>query len=151
VQTQQFVAGEVLMLSGDPPDFRDVELPLPLANGGVVLLSDEAVALRRAACRRYVEARTELQGAASLLQDWFAAQRSAHKSELRNAIESVIAQHGQPGKTVQWGRFCDLVRTECGMAASTRDYGDKTIQRTVRAIVSKEDKSDIADMSDMSC
>jgi hypothetical protein len=73
VQTQQFHAGDVVTLSGDPPDFRDLELPLPLADRGVVLLPDEAVALRRDACRRYAEARADLPGAASLLHDWFAA------------------------------------------------------------------------------
>jgi hypothetical protein len=72
VQTQQFRSGDVVTLSGgDPPDFRASELPLPLADGGVVLLPDEAVALRGDACRRYAEARAELPGAPSLLRDWF--------------------------------------------------------------------------------
>jgi hypothetical protein len=71
VQTQQFRAGEVATLSGDPPDFRSLELPLPPAGGGIVLLPEEPVALWRDACRRYVVARAELPGAASLLRDWF--------------------------------------------------------------------------------
>jgi hypothetical protein len=61
-----------------------------------------------------------------------------HKRELRRAIKSAIAQHGYPGRTVQWQRFCDLVRAECSVTAATRGYGDKTIKRTVQAIAAEE-------------
>jgi hypothetical protein len=75
VQTQQFRAGEVVTLSSNPPDFRPLGLPLPPAGGGIILLPDaEAMALRRDACRRYLEARTGLPGAASLLRNWFSAE-----------------------------------------------------------------------------
>jgi hypothetical protein len=56
-----------------------------------------------------------------------------------------------PGKEVPWGRFCDDVRKECKVAATTRGYGDRSIARTVRRIAAERDKSDIADMSDISC
>jgi hypothetical protein len=73
MQTQQFRTGEVVMLGGDPPDFRAVKLPLPLADGRTVRILPAIMALRRDACRRYVEARVELPGAASLLSEWFGA------------------------------------------------------------------------------
>ena len=75
VRTQHFRAGQVVTLSGDPPfDFQPLGLPLPPAGGGIILLPEEAVALRRDACRRYAEARAELPGAAGLLREWFSAE-----------------------------------------------------------------------------
>jgi hypothetical protein len=149
VQNREFADVEVVYLGDDPPEFRPLEFT-PLS-GGVILLPDaEALALRRSACRRYVEARAELLGAASLLRDWFAVQPRARKPELVKAVQSVIEQHGHPCKTVPWQRFCDFVRTQCGVTASTRGYGDKTIKRTVQELWSEQDKSDIGDMSDMS-
>jgi hypothetical protein len=106
-QTRLFGAGEVLLLGGDPPDFRPLELP-SLPAGGITLFPDnEALALRRGACRRYGEARSELPGAAGLLRDWFATQpeaAGADNREFREAILSVIHEHGRPGKTVLWKR-----------------------------------------------
>jgi hypothetical protein len=75
--------------------------------------------------------------------------RGERDPTLHRVIEHVIEQHGHPGKAVPWKRFCDLVRTRCSVTANTRGYGDKTIGRAVLAI--GRDKSDIADMSAMSC
>jgi hypothetical protein len=70
--------------------------------------------------------------------------------ELRAAIEAALKTLGRPGREAPWGRFCDYVRSECHVAAKARGYGDKSIQRIMRAIAAEQDKSDIADMSDMS-
>jgi len=70
VQNRQFASGEVVTLSGDPPDFR----PFQLTPDAILVPDAEVLALRRGACRRYAEARAELTGAAGLLHDWFAAE-----------------------------------------------------------------------------
>jgi hypothetical protein len=66
--------------------------------------------------------------------------QSSAKPALRGSIQSLIEQHGCPGKSVQWARFCDLVRTQCGVTAKTRGYGDKSIERAVRALLAEQDK-----------
>jgi hypothetical protein len=69
VQNRQFASGEVITLSGDRPDFR----PFQLTPGAYLVSDAELLFLGREACRRYVEARAELPGAAGLLRDWFGA------------------------------------------------------------------------------
>ena len=71
--------------------------------------------------------------------------------ELCPAIQAAIKQHGYPGKSVQWARFCDHVRALCNVSANTRGYSDKSITRAVRRLMAGQDKTDIADRSDMSC
>lgn len=53
---------------------------------------------------------------------------------LRAAIETVLTTLGTPGKQVPWQRFCDVVRSECGVAAATRGYGDRSIARAVKEV-----------------
>jgi hypothetical protein len=90
VQTLQFRAGEVVTLGGDPPDFRPLGLPLLPAGGGIILLPEETVALRRSACRRYAQARAELPGVAGLLRDWFTAARSRLQSTRKGRVPQPI-------------------------------------------------------------
>jgi hypothetical protein len=66
--------------------------------------------------------------------------QSSVKPALRSSIQTVIKQRGYPGKSVQWARFCDFVRTQCGVTVKTRGYGDKSIERAVRAVAAEQDK-----------
>jgi hypothetical protein len=88
VQNRQFASGEVVTLSGDPPDFR----PFQLTPGAILVPYAEVLFLSRGACRRYAEARAEVPGAALLLRDWFAAE--AAETNAANAVEQQPL-HGQ--------------------------------------------------------
>jgi hypothetical protein len=69
------------------------------------------------------------------------------RAALRAAVEKVRAELGEPGKSrkAPWARFCDRVRTDCGISESPppRGFGDKSIQRAVKVIRGEQDKSDI--------
>ncbi len=69
VMKGHFAATEVAGLCGDPPDFQ----PVQLSPGDYLVPDGEALFLTRAACRRYIEARTELPGGPGLIRDWFVA------------------------------------------------------------------------------
>jgi hypothetical protein len=61
-------------------------------------------------------------------------------SRLRAAVQSALQTFGTPGRTVQWKPFCDRIRAECQVTAQTRGYGDRSIQRVVKATSPKTDK-----------
>lgn len=69
VMTGHFTAAEVTNLYGDPADFQ----PVQLSPGDYLVPDGEALFLTRTACRRYIEARTELPGGPGLIRDWFVA------------------------------------------------------------------------------
>jgi hypothetical protein len=156
---------EGLVLSGEPPFF----LPFgPVAPGGI-LADPEWLILRREACERYLR-KSSLQRAPGLLRDWFPETEVAKpviphpipphpippKKErpvnptLRAAVENAVKSHGPPGKSLSWKTFCDSVRSICGVQPNTRGYGDKSIERAVRAIKAEQDKHDKSDMSQKS-
>jgi len=93
VQNRRFAPGEVVILSGDPPDFQ----PFQLTPDAILVPDAEVLALRSEACRRYAEARAELPGAAGLLRDWFAAKAatSTAADPPREAIARPPAAHGR--------------------------------------------------------
>jgi hypothetical protein len=76
--------------------------------------------------------------------------RPAVNPTLRAAIENAENSHGTPGKSVPWKTFCDSVRSICGVQPNARGYGDKSIERAVRAIKAEQDKHDKSDMSQKS-
>jgi hypothetical protein len=73
--------------------------------------------------------------------------KSSVPAALRAAIKKVRTELGEPGKSPKapWKRFCDQVRTERGISESPppRGFGDKSIQRTVKAVRGEQDKPDI--------
>jgi hypothetical protein len=75
-QSRQFVAGEVLTLSGNPPALR----PFQPTVGKILVPDAELFFLARGGCRRYIEARPELPGAKSLSRDWLAAETVAQNA-----------------------------------------------------------------------
>jgi hypothetical protein len=76
--------------------------------------------------------------------------RPAVNPMLRAAIEDALRTQGTPGKTAPWKKFCDYIRSTCQVTANTRGYGDRSIERAVRAIMAEQDKHDKSDMSHMS-
>jgi hypothetical protein len=62
--------------------------------------------------------------------------KSSGAEALRPAIERTIAARGWPGRDVQWGEFCKLVRSDCQVSekAPSRGYGDKSIWRAVKEL-----------------
>ena len=63
-----------------------------------------------------------------------------HKEDpLVAAIKARLTAGHRPGVSEQWERFCDEVRKSCGVKETDRGYGDRTIERRVRAL-SKQDK-----------
>ena len=76
--------------------------------------------------------------------------RPAVNPTLRAAIQNAENSHGTPGKSVAWKTFCDIVRSICRVQPNTRGYGDKSIERAVRAIKAEQDKHDKSDMSQKS-
>jgi hypothetical protein len=70
---------------------------------------------------------------------------------LADAISKRLAANEQPGSTIQWHPFCDLVRKDCdGWADSKRKipkrgFSDKSIQRIVRQQRASQYKTDTKD------
>jgi hypothetical protein len=81
VGRQQFdlVAGDVVMLSGDPPSFEAIAPLLPRE----IIVFPEYLMLRRDAARRFTEAHIELPNAAGLLRQWFTGE-AASAARLRS-------------------------------------------------------------------
>jgi hypothetical protein len=69
---------------------------------------------------------------------------------LRVAIEDALKTYGTPGKTVPWKTLYAGVRLICEVGPNVRGYGDKSIERAVKAIYAEQDKNDKSDMSEMS-
>jgi hypothetical protein len=59
---------------------------------------------------------------------------------LMAAVEKGLKAGHQParGGNVQWERFCDDVRKDCGKNRADRGYGDRTIKRIVDALKERE-------------
>lgn len=55
-------------------------------------------------------------------------------TDLRTAVETAISEKGQPGREIAWKLFCDDVRSRCRVGPSARGYGDRSIQRAVKAV-----------------
>jgi hypothetical protein len=56
------------------------------------------------------------------------------KPDLRTAILKGLEALGTPGTDVPWGKFCTYVRCECKVNETTRGYGDRSIQRSIKII-----------------
>ena len=77
--------GEIVTLSGDPPDFKPLTAPQP---GDIPAFAPEALMARRDACRRYVEANAELPGAPGMQRLWFGASEIAGLENIQAVIDA---------------------------------------------------------------